>query len=113
MAHQPPPIAKASPFTYGVIGIYLSASRGNRKVYYQPPPRRHMDANELRELADRMDQLEELQLVVQEALSLAEEVDMKMNDLNLLAPGHATMELDEALCEIDEAMQEIRGITQR
>jgi hypothetical protein len=72
-----------------------------------------MDANELRELADRMDQLEELQLVVQEALSLAEEVDMKMNDLNLLAPGHATMELDEALGEIDEAMQEIRGITQR
>mgnify|MGYP006983834564 FL=1 len=51
--------------------------------------------------------------MVQEALSLAEEVDMKMNDLNLLAPGHATMELDEALCEIDEAMQEIRGITQR
>jgi len=113
LAHQPPPIAKASPFTYDVIGIYLSASRGNRKVYYQPPPRRHMDANELRELADRMDQLEELQLVVQEALSLAEEVDMKMNDLNLLAPGHATMELDEALGEIYEAMQEIRGITQR
>ena len=72
-----------------------------------------MDADELRELADRLDELEALQLVVQEALSLAEEVDTTMNDLNLLAPGHATMELDEALCEIDEAMQEIRGITQR
>jgi hypothetical protein len=46
-------------------------------------------------------------------LSLAEEVDTTMNDLNLLAPGHATMELDEALGEIDEAMQEIHAITQR
>lgn len=113
MAHPPPPIAKASPFTYDVIGIYLSASRGNRKVYYQPPPRRHMDANELRELADRMDQLEELQNTTQEALMLAQEVESKMNDLNLLAPGHASYELDEALGEIDEAMQQIRGITQR
>ncbi|MCP4125239.1 MAG: hypothetical protein GY751_26200 [Bacteroidetes bacterium] len=72
-----------------------------------------MDAHELRELADRLEELEALQLVVQEALMLAEEVESKMNDLNLLAPGHATMELDEALGEIDEAMQGIRGITQR
>ncbi len=72
-----------------------------------------MDAHELRELADRLDELEALQLVVQEALMLAEEVESKMNDLNLLAPGHATMELDEALGEIDEAMQGIRGITPR
>lgn len=72
-----------------------------------------MDANELRELADRLDELEALQLVVQEALMLAEEVESKMNNLNLMAPHHASMELDEALAEIDEAMQEILGITQR
>tara|TARA_R110000824_G_scaffold263753_2_gene452552 strand:+ start:325 stop:543 length:219 start_codon:yes stop_codon:yes gene_type:complete len=72
-----------------------------------------MDANELRALADRMDQLEDLQNTTQEALMLAQEVESLMTELNLLAPGHASYELDEALGEIDEAMQEIRGITQR
>jgi len=72
-----------------------------------------MDADELRGLADRLDELEALQNTTQEALMLAQEVESKMNDLNLLAPGHASYELDEALSEIDEAMQEIRGITQR
>jgi hypothetical protein len=72
-----------------------------------------MDATELRALADRMDQLEALQHTTQEALMLAQQVESEMNELNLLAPGHASYELDEALAEIDEAMQEIRGITQR
>lgn len=113
MASRVRAIVKDARFIFVVKNRSLFASRGNRKVYYQPPPRRHMDADELRELADRLDELEALQLVVQEALSLAEEVDTTMNDLNLLAPGHATMELDEALGEIDEAMQEIHAITQR
>lgn len=72
-----------------------------------------MDADELRGLADRLDELEALQNTTQEALMLAQEVESKMNELNLLAPGHASYELDEALGEIDEAMQEIRSITQR
>ena len=72
------------------------------------PP--NMDSEQLRELAERLDALTNMQMTVMEALDMAQQVENLCNELNIMTPHHATMELDECLAEVGEAIELIESM---
>ena len=69
-----------------------------------------MDSEQLRELAERFDSLKDMQMTVMEALDLAWQVEYLCNELGIMTPHHATMELDECLAEVGEAIELIESM---
>ena len=70
----------------------------------------NMDSEQLRELAERFDSLKDMQMTVMEALDTAQQVENLCNELDIMTPHHVTMELDECLAEVNEAIELIESM---
>lgn len=69
-----------------------------------------MDANELRELADKYDNLKGLQSKLEEAYCLLEEIESECSSLGIMPSHHASMEIGDCMSEVDEALTAIENL---
>tara|TARA_R110000751_G_scaffold196633_1_gene301850 strand:- start:366 stop:575 length:210 start_codon:yes stop_codon:yes gene_type:complete len=69
-----------------------------------------MDADELRELADKLEELNDLKDKLEEAMCLADEIESLCGDLDIMPSHHASMELGSCHCEVESAIQTIEDL---
>tara|TARA_B100000482_G_scaffold182353_1_gene156287 strand:+ start:664 stop:876 length:213 start_codon:yes stop_codon:yes gene_type:complete len=69
-----------------------------------------MDANELREMADKYDALQALKSKLEEAYCVLEEIEHACSHLDIMPSHHASMEIGDCMCEVDEALSAIENL---
>ena len=69
-----------------------------------------MDANDFRELADKIDRLHVLKDKLEEAYCLLEEIESECSSLGIMPSHHAGMEIGDCMSEVDEALTAIENI---
>ncbi len=69
-----------------------------------------MDANKLRELADKYDALKQLQSKLEEAYCILEEIEHACSHLDIMPSHHASMEIGDCMSEVDEALTAIENL---
>jgi hypothetical protein len=69
-----------------------------------------MDANDFRELADKIDRLHVLKDKLEEAMYFAEELESMCNDLNIIGSHHAGMEFGDAHSEVETLLEQYANL---
>jgi hypothetical protein len=69
-----------------------------------------MDADELRQLADKLEELKALQNKLEEVYCLLDEIESECSEVDITPSHHASMEIGECMQDVDSAIQTIENL---